>query len=96
MPGGITTGIASTPGACSKAATECSISVRPARTCNCLGLSPPNRCPIPPASTTATVRMLGPYLLLRLGHFEWPLRNAPCAVCAARGSPEVCLPLLRG
>jgi hypothetical protein len=42
-PAGITTVIASTPPACSKAATECSTRVRPASTCICLGLSPPNR-----------------------------------------------------
>ena len=53
----MTTRIRSTPGACSNAATECSIIGRPASGSSCLGTGRPNRSPEPPASTTATVRM---------------------------------------
>ena len=61
-PGAITTKVASTPGACSNAATECSSRARPASGSNCLGSAAPKRTPEPAASTTATVRMSGLYL----------------------------------
>src|ERR1022692_1146681 len=53
----MTTRMAATSGASSKAATECSIRVRPVSGSNCFGSPEPNRWPEPPASTTATVRM---------------------------------------
>src|ERR1035438_1043385 len=53
----MTTRTAATSGASSKAATECSIRVRPLSGSNCFGSPEPNRWPEPPASTTATVRM---------------------------------------
>ena len=56
-PPAITTRISSTPGACSNAATQCSMSVRPASRSNCFGIPAPSRWPIPPPSTTATIRM---------------------------------------
>src|SRR5215472_14120126 len=60
-PAGITTTISSTPGAASNAATQCSTSVRPASSRSCFGVLPPSLTPVPPASTTATVRMTGHY-----------------------------------
>src|ERR1039457_2472408 len=53
----MTTRTAATSGASSKAATECSIRLRPVSGSNCFGDPEPNRWPEPPASTTATVRM---------------------------------------
>src|ERR1017187_5925775 len=53
----MTTRMAATSGASSKAATECSIRVRPVSGSSCFGRPEPNRGPEPPASTTATVRM---------------------------------------
>ena len=61
----MTTSTSSTDGAWSKAATQCSSSVRPASRRSCLGMLPPNRRPLPPARTTATVCMTGPYRAAR-------------------------------
>lgn len=43
-------------GTLAKADTQCSTRVLPARTSNCLGSAAPNRVPVPPPSTTATMR----------------------------------------
>ena len=56
-PRAITTRISSMPGAWSKAATHRSTSVLPPRVSSCFGIPAPSRCPTPPPSTTATIRM---------------------------------------
>ena len=56
-PRAITTRISSMPGAASKAATQCSTSVLPPSVSSCFGIPAPTRCPTPPPSTTATIRM---------------------------------------
>ena len=56
-PRAITTRISSTPGAASNAATHRSISVVPPRVSSCFGMPAPSRWPMPPPSTTATIRM---------------------------------------
>ena len=56
-PRAITTRISSIPGAVSKAATHRSTSVLPPRVSSCFGMPAPSRCPTPPPSTTATIRM---------------------------------------
>ena len=44
------------PGAAENAATQCSTRVWPLSTSNCLGSAAPKRVPVPPPSTTATMR----------------------------------------
>ena len=56
-PRAITTRISSMPGAWSKAATQCSTRVLPPSVSSCFGIPAPTRCPTPPPSTTATIRM---------------------------------------
>src|SRR6516162_1981498 len=53
----MTSSTSSTPGAAENAVTQCSTSVFPLRLSSCLGTVAPNRLPMPPPSTTATIRV---------------------------------------
>jgi hypothetical protein len=53
----MTRSTSSTPGACPNAVTQCSTRVLPASVSSCLGMAAPKRLPLPPPSTTATIRV---------------------------------------